>query len=111
MRPVYGRRAPRPRYDPALSRQRVLGGEIGQAGLPVPYRYRSPAGDLSPAPSSPDVMTSIESPVPSHALVADPFYRLGRWAHCRRWLVIGLWVLAVVVALPAAPGASRALSP
>lgn len=49
--------------------------------------------------------------MPSHHLASDPFYRLGRWVHGRRWLVIAVWLVAVVAALPLAPGASRALSP
>ena len=46
-----------------------------------------------------------------HALAADPFYRLGRWVHRRRWLVLAVWAVAVLAALPLAPSASRALSP
>src|SRR5688572_30142477 len=44
-------------------------------------------------------------------LAADPFHRLGRWVHRHRWLVIAIWAVVVVAALPAAPSASRALSP
>jgi putative drug exporter of the RND superfamily len=44
-------------------------------------------------------------------MLADPFFRLGRWIHRHRWTVIVVWALAVVAALPAAPSASRALSP
>ena len=49
--------------------------------------------------------------MPPHALVADPFYRLGTWVHRHRWLVIAVWVVAALAALPAVPNASRALSP
>src|SRR5215212_5193079 len=46
-----------------------------------------------------------------HAHAADPFFRLGRAIHRRRWLVIGLWLLAILAALPAVPSAARSLSP
>jgi RND superfamily putative drug exporter len=49
--------------------------------------------------------------MPRHHLEADPFFRLGRWVHRRRWIVIAFWLIAVVAALPAAPSASHALSP
>ena len=47
----------------------------------------------------------------SESLSHDPYYRLGRWIHGHRWLVLGLWAVALMVALPAAPSASRTLSP
>src|SRR5215204_5318103 len=53
----------------------------------------------------------LVSAMPSHHLASDSFYRLGRWVHGRRWLVIAVWLIAVVAALPVAPSASRALSP
>ena len=37
------------------------------------------------------------------------FYRLGLWCSRRRWLVIGLWAVALVVTLPLAPQAVGAL--
>jgi RND superfamily putative drug exporter len=49
--------------------------------------------------------------MPSHHLSHDPFYRLGRWVHRRRWLVIAVWLLVVLVSAPAAPSVSRSLSP
>jgi RND superfamily putative drug exporter len=49
--------------------------------------------------------------MPTHHLSSDPFYRLGRWVHRRRWLVIAMWLLAVLVAAPAVPNVSKALSP
>jgi len=53
----------------------------------------------------------IESTVSPHPLAADPFYRLGRRVHRHRWLVLVVWIIVLVAALPAAPSASRALSP
>src|SRR5262245_41294596 len=53
----------------------------------------------------------LVSAMPTHHLAGDPFYRLGRWVHGRRWYVLAVWLIGVLVALPAAPGASRALSP
>jgi putative drug exporter of the RND superfamily len=41
----------------------------------------------------------------------DPFYRLGRWIHHRRWLVLGVWIALIVAALPLVPSASSSLSP
>ena len=46
-----------------------------------------------------------------HTLATDPFYRLGRRVHRHRWLVLAVWIVALLAALPAAPSASRALSP
>ena len=46
-----------------------------------------------------------------HALAADPFFCLGRRVHRHRWLVLAIWFVALMAALPAVPGASRALSP
>ena len=37
------------------------------------------------------------------------FERLGRFAYRRRWLVVGLWALLLLIALPLAPRASGAL--
>ena len=49
--------------------------------------------------------------MPKHHLSHDPFFRLGRWVHRRRWLVIAVWLLAVLVSTPAAPSVARSLSP
>jgi RND superfamily putative drug exporter len=49
--------------------------------------------------------------MPSHDYSADPFFRLGRWVHWRRWLVLAVWLFVVLAAAPAAPNVSRALSP
>jgi putative drug exporter of the RND superfamily len=37
------------------------------------------------------------------------FYRLGKFATRHRWLIVGLWMLAMVIALPFAPQASQVL--
>src|ERR1017187_2134047 len=37
------------------------------------------------------------------------FYHLGRLATRFRWLIVGLWMVAIAVALPFAPQASQAL--
>ncbi|GER86652.1 transporter [Dictyobacter vulcani] len=37
------------------------------------------------------------------------FYRLGKFATRHRWLIVGLWVLAAVIALPFAPRANQVL--
>jgi RND superfamily putative drug exporter len=47
----------------------------------------------------------------SRPLSTDPFYRLGRWVHGYRWAVIAVWAVVLLAALPAAPSASRSLSP
>jgi RND superfamily putative drug exporter len=47
----------------------------------------------------------------SQVPASDPFFRLGLWVHRNRWLIVAAWVVAIVAALPAAPSASRALSP
>ncbi|MCC6176870.1 MAG: MMPL family transporter [Chloroflexi bacterium] len=44
-------------------------------------------------------------------LDADPFFRYGRRIYGRRHLVLVLWVVVVLAALPLAPRAARALSP
>jgi RND superfamily putative drug exporter len=49
--------------------------------------------------------------MPTHHLCSDPFYRLGRWVHRRRWPVLAVWLLVVLVSAPAAPNVSKALSP
>jgi RND superfamily putative drug exporter len=49
--------------------------------------------------------------VTPHPFTADPYHRLGRLVHRHRWQVIAVWALALVAALPMAPGVSRALSP
>src|SRR5919199_4156975 len=55
-------------------------------------------------------MTTVRSRPPTRYR-ADPLFRLGRWVHAHRWLVIGLWCLALAAALPFAPRASQVLSP
>ena len=37
------------------------------------------------------------------------FYRLGKFATRHRWLIVGIWMLASVIALPFAPQASQVL--
>lgn len=37
------------------------------------------------------------------------FYRLGKFATRHRWLIVGIWMLATVIALPFAPQASQVL--
>ncbi len=37
------------------------------------------------------------------------FYRLGKLAARHRWLIVGLWMVAIAVALPFAPRASSVL--
>ncbi|HCI80437.1 MAG TPA: hypothetical protein DHW02_12185, partial [Ktedonobacter sp.] len=37
------------------------------------------------------------------------FYHLGKFATRHRWLIVGLWMVAVAVALPFAPQASNVL--
>ena len=39
------------------------------------------------------------------------FYHLGRFATRFRWLIVGLWMVAILVALPFAPQASQVLQP
>ncbi len=39
------------------------------------------------------------------------FYRLGRFAARYRWLIVGVWMLAILVGLPFAPQASNVLHP
>ncbi len=37
------------------------------------------------------------------------FYHLGRFATRFRWLIVGIWMVAILVALPFAPQASQVL--
>ena len=37
--------------------------------------------------------------MPSHDHSADPFFRLGRWVHRRRWPVLAVWLLVVLAAV------------
>src|SRR5688572_23285326 len=55
--------------------------------------------------------SSIESYVSPADFAADPYYRLGRWVYAHRWLVLAVWGVLILAALPAAPAASRSLSP
>jgi RND superfamily putative drug exporter len=41
----------------------------------------------------------------------DPLYRIGRWIHAHRWIVVVCWLGVIGAALPLVPSASNVLSP
>ena len=80
----------------------------GEGAAPRLWRPRTPCPARRGNPIPPPRERVLLAP---SDLRSDPFYAFGRLIYRRRWLVLGVWAVALALAVPLVPRITRSLQP